>query len=134
MVEVRDKTGGITVLVRAVDFVGVPVPDMEKGQAFYRDVLGLAPLSEDRSWSEYDAGNMTVSLFMEEGMTASPTTRNALLALAVEDMAAALAEVTGKGASLVQETEEYSVCYMATIADPFGNQIILHQRKDGTAG
>ncbi len=121
--------------VRAVDFVGVPVPDMARAQEFYRDVLGLAPLSEHSGWSEYDAGNMTVSLFTEQGMrNPSPSMRNALLALAVEDMATALAEVTGKGAAIVQETAEYTPCYMAIIADPFGNSIILHQRKDGTAG
>jgi len=29
---------------------------------------------------------------------------------------------------------ETEVCFMAIVADPDDNQILLHQRKDGTAG
>jgi predicted enzyme related to lactoylglutathione lyase len=121
--------------VRGVDFAGIAVPDMAKAQAFYRDTLGLKPLSEDESWGEYEAGNLTISLYAEEAAAAGePSMRNAILALAVEDVAAALAELRQGGTPVVQDISEYPPCYMAMVQDPFGNMIMLHQRKDGTVG
>ncbi len=120
--------------VRAVDFVGVPVQDMATSQAFYRDTLGLRPLHEAEGWAEYDAGNITVSLFVEDGQKGEPSLRNALLAFAVADVAAAVAELRANGSQVLQDTEEYPPCFMATVTDPSGNAIMLHQRKDGTAG
>ncbi|MDA8344676.1 MAG: VOC family protein [Thermaerobacter sp.] len=121
--------------VRGVDFVGIAVPDMAIAQAFYRDALGLQPLSEGEHWSEYEAGNVTVSLYlMAQAAASEPSMRNAVLALAVEDVPAALQELRAKGSKVLQETEEYPPCFMATVTDPFGNSIMLHQRKDGSAG
>jgi predicted enzyme related to lactoylglutathione lyase len=39
----------------------------------------------------------------------------------------------GQGVRVLAESEESSVCHMATISDPDGNRLYLHQRKDGTA-
>jgi len=121
--------------VRAVDFVGIAVPDMARAQAFYRDVLGLAPLFESDGWAEYDAGNVAVSLYHDEGAAAGePVSRNATVAFAVPDVRAAVEELRREGSRVLQEVEEYPPCFMATVTDPFGNTVMLHQRKDGTAG
>jgi len=123
------------VQVRAVDFVGVAVPDMQQGKVFYRDTLGLAPLYEGDGWAEYDTGNVALALYHDaDAPSGAPSTRNAVVALAVPDIHAAVAELRGKGVAVVQEVEEYDPCYMATVTDPFGNAVMLHQRKDGTAG
>ena len=58
----------------------------------------------------------------------------ATVALAVEDMKAAVKYLKSKKVAFVQEPDESGVCWMATVADPDGNKIILHQRKDGTVG
>ncbi len=133
--EAVGSDGGIALQVRGVDFVGVAVPDMAKAQAFYRDTLGLTPSSEGEAWAEYDAGNVTVSLYRDESAVAGdPSQRNATLALAVADIAGAVEELRRSGAKVLQEVEEYPPCYMAVVSDPFGNSVMLHQRKDGTVG
>jgi predicted enzyme related to lactoylglutathione lyase len=58
----------------------------------------------------------------------------AAVALAVDDVRKAVAELKAKGVSIKAEPEETGVCFMATIVDPDGNEIILHHRRDGSAG
>ena len=120
--------------VRAIDFVMVNVSDMERSAAFYRDTLGLdVPMNEDGPvWKEFDTPPVALALFRNQNTSAPGT--NALIALAVEDVAAALEELRGKGVKVVMEPVESPVCYQALIEDPDGNALILHQRKDGTAG
>jgi len=56
------------------------------------------------------------------------------VALAVADVQASLEEVKAKGVPVVSGPHDTPVCHMVMIADPDGNGICLHQRKDGTAG
>lgn len=118
---------------RAVDFVSYNVSDMARAVAFYRDVLGLelpTPWGgEDSAFPEFEVGGTTISL------TSFPELPGgAIVALAVEDARAAIEELRSKGVSILMEPMETSVCYLALIADPDGNRIVIHQRKDGTAG
>jgi predicted enzyme related to lactoylglutathione lyase len=52
----------------------------------------------------------------------------------VPDLAAAVEELRGQGVRILVAPWETAVCHKAFIADPFGNPICLHRRKDGTAG
>lgn len=121
---------------RAVDFVSYSVSDMDRSEAFYRDVLGLAvevprgePGTRAAGYMELDAGGTAISL------TALPELHpNAIVALAVEDVGAAVEELRGKDVLIAMEPLETPVCFMAVVADPDGNRILLHQRKDGTFG
>ena len=47
--------------VERVDYVRIPVTDMEKANHFYGEVLGLArsPSSAHEGWVEYEAGNVS---------------------------------------------------------------------------
>lgn len=118
--------------VRAVDFVVVNVADLERAEAFYRDTLGLrVPLTEDSArWKEFDAPPVALALRLDPQ---SPGV-NAAVALAVEDVAAAVEELRAKGVTVLLEPYETDVCHTAMIRDPDGNLLLLHQRKDGTAG
>lgn len=125
--------------VRAVDFIGVPVADMDAAKEFYGGHLGLRQTSGSEGWSEYEAGNVTISLIhVGAEVIAARGAQDPLgmggVALAVPDVRAALEELRQKGVQIVQETVEYPPCFMATLADPSGNYVWLHQRKDGTAG
>lgn len=121
---------------RAVDFVSYSVSDMNKAEAFYRDVLGLevevprgAPGTRANGYMELDAGGTAIAL------VALPECHpNAIPALSVEDVTAAVEELRGKGVTIAMETIETPVCFMAVVKDPDGNQVLLHQRKDGTFG
>jgi len=122
--------------VRAVDFISYTVSDMDRSEAFYRDVLGLgievprgAPGTRGNGYMEFDAGGTAI------GLVALPDRHpNAVPAFAVEDVASAVKELRGKGVAIVMEGIESPVCHMAVIEDPDGNKILLHQRKNGTFG
>jgi predicted enzyme related to lactoylglutathione lyase len=121
---------------RAVDFVSYSVTDMDRSEAFYRDVLGLdvevprgEPGTRASGYMEFDAGGTAISL------TVLPRLHpNAIVALAVEDVGSAVEELRSKGVQINMESLETPVCFMAVVADPDGNQILIHQRKNGTFG
>jgi predicted enzyme related to lactoylglutathione lyase len=115
--------------------VSYGVNDMNKAETFYRDVLGLAvttprgePGTRGNGYMELEAGGTTI------GLTALPPHPNAVVALAVDDVTAAVAEMRARGVAIGMEPLETPDCYMAAVVDPDGNQILLHQRKDGSAG
>jgi predicted enzyme related to lactoylglutathione lyase len=118
--------------VRAIDFIEISVSDMDRALRFYRDTLGMAfPLWDDQAdWKEFDSPPVALALDRSEGAA----TGQVVLALAVDDVGAAVEELRAKGVPIVHEPRESRVCYQATIRAPDGNEIMLHQRKDGTAG
>ena len=118
---------------RAIDFISYNVKDMGRAEAFYRDVLGLDVAvpwgGEGNRFPEFDVNGIAFSL------TALPQLPDGgMVALAVDDVRGALDELRARDVAVKMDTLETSVCYMAIIADPDGNQILLHQRKDGSAG
>ena len=54
--------------------------------------------------------------------------KNAHLALHVDDVAAARAELEAKGVEFLGETFDTGVCHMAFFEDPDGNALMLHHR------
>jgi predicted enzyme related to lactoylglutathione lyase len=119
--------------VRAIDFVEIGVADMDRALRFYRETLGMdVPLSggwSNADWKELDS--RPVALALGRG---GPAPGQVVLALAVDDVDAAVAELRAKGVPIVKEPWEADVCYRAIIRAPDGNELMLHQRKDGTAG
>jgi predicted enzyme related to lactoylglutathione lyase len=121
---------------KAVDFVSYSVTDMDRSESFWRDVLGLdvevargAPGTRGSGYMELDAGGVAI------GLVAMPNTYpNGVVALAVDSVGEAVEELRGKGVKIAMDTIESPVCWMAVVEDPDGNKILLHQRKDGTAG
>ena len=123
---------------RGMDFVLYGVRDLAQAVAFYRDTLGLRMVDEfpEFRWVEFDAGNVTLAIASEPyGTPPTPgATGGAMVALAVPDVQATVEELRGKGVHVLSGPEESPVCHIATISDPDGNHVFLHQRKDGTAG
>ena len=120
--------------VRGTDFVMYQVSDLAQAARFYREMLGLSQTlySEEWQWAEFDCGNVTLCLC--GGVTLPETIAGGRIALAVEDVHAAWAELKGKDASAVGEPVDYSVCCAVEVRDPDGNTVILHRRSDGTCG
>ncbi len=102
---------------------------MAVAQAFYRDTLGLTPLSESDGWSEYDLGNVTLSIVKSDDMPPGGA-----VALAVEDVEATLNELKAAGVTVIKGPDESPVCHFASVLDPDGNSLWIHHRKDGPAG
>lgn len=119
--------------VTRVDFIRVPVDDIEAAQHFYGEVLGLPhneKLHHD-DWIEYEASNVTLAVMTPEThddtfAVMTPGT----IALGVPDVAAAKAELEAKGVE-VGEMWDSGVCNGASVTDPAGNRILLHHRYQG---
>jgi catechol 2,3-dioxygenase-like lactoylglutathione lyase family enzyme len=77
--------------VRGVDFVGIPTHDIAAASAFYADTLGL-PRSvyiPERHFSEYETGNLTLSVYDAEAMGMEHRPNPNPVALQVHDVATA---------------------------------------------
>ncbi|HCB35692.1 MAG: hypothetical protein A2W52_00905 [Candidatus Taylorbacteria bacterium RIFCSPHIGHO2_02_49_25] len=122
--------------IRGIDFVFLNVSDFKKSLRFYKDILGLKKTSEYKNmWAEFDVGNVTLAIgTYGKGPSARNRKNSTSVALAVNDVAEAVKELKKRGVKIVQPLQEHGVCYMAIIADPDGNELILHKRKDGTVG
>ena len=109
--------------------------DMRRTRAFYQNLFGLGRGGEWTSfWSEFKTAPITLCL---NGPSKKPGWNwqgSAAVALAVADIHTAIRECRRRKVKVLVEPIETSVCWMAFIADPAGNRICLHQRKDGTAG
>ena len=124
--------------VERVDYIRVPVTDMERANHVYGEVLGLRrnPNSPAEDWVEYEAGNVTLAVMTphthDSEFTQLPP---ATIALRVPDVAAAKAELEAAGVQ-VNEMWDSGLCRGAGVQDPAGNRILLHHRyapyPDGT--
>ena len=116
--------------VERVDFVRVPVTDMETANHFYGEVLGLErnPNSPAEDWVEYEAGNVTLAVMTphthDYEFTPLPP---ATIALRVPDVDAARAKLHAAGLQ-VGETWDSGVCNGVSVVDPAGNRLLLHRR------
>jgi catechol 2,3-dioxygenase-like lactoylglutathione lyase family enzyme len=124
--------------IERVDYIRVPVTDIEEANRFYGEVLGLRrnPNSPADDWVEYEAGNLTLAVMTPhthdyEFTPLPPGT----LALRVADVAEAKAKLEAAGVQ-VNEVWDSGVCRGAGFRDPSGNPILLHRRyapyPDGT--
>ena len=121
--------------VERVDYIRVPVTDMEAANRFYGEVLGLErnPNLAHEDWVEYEAGNVTLAVMTPhthdyEFTPLPPGT----IALRVPDVAEARAKLEAAGVQ-VEELWDSGVCHGAGFRDPAGNAILLHRRYKPTS-
>ena len=116
--------------VTGVDFIAVPTQDYDKADAFYGDVLGLERSIRwgDMPAGEFETGSLTIAIMQSDafGMKFSPHSHP--IALHVDDVAEARAELEEKGVEFAAETIDSGVCHMAHFRDPDGNSLMLHSR------
>jgi predicted enzyme related to lactoylglutathione lyase len=113
-----------------VDYIRVPVDDIEAAKRFYGEILGLErnPHLDHEDWIEYEVGNVTLAVM-------TPHTHDyefaplppATIALRVPDVAEAKAKLEAAGVQ-VNEMWDSGVCHGAGFSDPAGNRILLHRR------
>lgn len=124
--------------VRALDFVMYNTKDMHGTRAFYQDLFGFKPGEEwEDFWSEFDTA--PIALCLNDGSSRKDEPKwnwhgAACVALAVDDVPSAIEQCRIRGVKILIEPVETRVCWMAWIADPAGNRLCLHSRKDGSAG
>ena len=115
--------------VRGVDYIRVPVTDIERAKEFYGGVLGLPPgPSQHDDWVEYQAGDVTLAVMTPETHEYEfAPLPPATIALGVPDVAVAKAQLEAAGVE-VTDMWDSGVCNGAGVADPAGNRILLHHR------
>ena len=109
------------------DFVSVPVQDMSRAKAFYRDVLELHSTNWEESWPEIETGNVSLYLVDPTAMGNEFAPHTAPIALRVPDVAEARRELEGRGVYFSGE-QDTGVCNMAFFRDTEGNSLMLHRR------
>jgi predicted enzyme related to lactoylglutathione lyase len=117
--------------VTGVDYVGIPSNDLDTARAFYENVLGLeasAVWGKEAMGAEFETGTVTIALINCPALGIPFSPNPAPLALHVEDVAAARADLQAKGVEFLGDTIDSGVCHMATFKDPDGNAIMLHHR------
>jgi catechol 2,3-dioxygenase-like lactoylglutathione lyase family enzyme len=114
-------------MITKLDFVAVPSRDAERSRSFYIDTLGLRPDAKSRF--EFWVGETCFGIWEPDklGGTFAPQ-KNGHIALHVDDIEAARAELEAKGVEFLGDTLDTSVCLMAFFNDPDGNDLMLHHR------
>ncbi|MBV9992469.1 MAG: VOC family protein [Alphaproteobacteria bacterium] len=97
---------------------------MEAMTAFYRDVLGLKQVTNEKGWREFAAGASRVAL---HSGPPSPGRKGPKIVFHAKDVAATRAKLVARGARLgkVHQFESLAMC---DGKDPDGNPIQLSNR------
>jgi len=119
-----------TTAVSGVDFATVFIDDFPAAAEFYGAVLGLRCGVEygKAPGAEYETGNLTLQVVEAAavGREFQPSTHP--IALHVDDVEAARANLESLGVKFTAETMDTGVCQMAPFEDPAGNVLMLHHR------
>ena len=116
--------------VERVDYIRVPVNDIDAANHYYGELLGLKrnPNSPADDWVEYEAGNLTLAVMTphthDYAFAALPPST---IALRVRDVAAAKEKLEAAGLE-VGEMWDSGLCKGAGVNDPSGNRVLLHRR------
>ena len=116
--------------IERVDYIRVPVDDIEKAKHFYGNVLGLPrnPHLDHDDWIEYEASNVTLAVMTPETHEYEfAPLPPATIALGVRDVPEAKSQLEAAGVT-VNEMWDSGVCHGAGFSDPAGNRILLHRR------
>ncbi|MBA3960768.1 MAG: VOC family protein [Chthoniobacterales bacterium] len=117
--------------VANVSFVAVPVTEMDRSRKFYEGIIGLTKSRDfmDGKWVEYDLGSTTLAL-VPASDDWKPAANGIGVALEMENLDEAVAELKKAGVEFFWEVFESPVCRMALVLDPDGNRIGIHKLKD----
>ena len=119
-----------TLNVTGVDFICVPTQDFEKASDFYENVLGL---ERSVQWgqmpaAEFETGSLTIAVMQSDAFGLAFQNHSHPIALHVDDVGAARAELEAKGITFEGDIVDSGVCHMAYFSDPDGNALMFHHR------
>jgi catechol 2,3-dioxygenase-like lactoylglutathione lyase family enzyme len=118
-------------LITGTDFITVATKDIDAATEFYGcGVLGL-PLG--KRWGhmpavEFETGSLTIAVMESDAFGMEFRTNNHPIALRVDDVAAARAELEARGVQFKGDIIDSGVCHQAFFEDPDGNLLGLHHR------
>jgi catechol 2,3-dioxygenase-like lactoylglutathione lyase family enzyme len=117
-------------LITGTDFITVATKDIDAATEFYGSVLGL-PVG--KRWGrmpavEFETGSLTIAVMESDAFGMKFQTNNHPIALRVDDVAAARAELEARGVKFKGDIIDSGVCHQAFFEDPDGNLLGLHHR------
>lgn len=117
------------VKVRRVQYVSLPVHDLEEAKRFYCDFLGMTISDEvPGRWLEISAGNVTLALYPQEEKEVA---RGGELALETQDIEHDVRELRASNVPIASDVESYSTPTQSgrllRFKDPSGNKLELVQ-------
>jgi predicted enzyme related to lactoylglutathione lyase len=120
----------LTFKVNGMDLSGYMVKDAARAITFYRDVLGLEPITiyPDNRGAEYELADGTTFGLWGGGGAVMPFQPSNGILFAVDDFDVAVAALKARGIPVLME-HDTPVCFMAMINDTEGNMVTLHKRK-----
>lgn len=122
-------------------FVGHPVASLRRSRAFYEKVLRLPPpsvlggkLEDDRGFLEYQIGSSVLAVTTDWSDGQKPEYPSTGLVLEVENFQEAVLHITDCGIPFELGPFDGPTCSIAVIADPDGNKIGIHKRREQPQG
>ena len=113
--------------------IAIPVRDLERAVAFYRDTLGMTFLSQaPPGLAFFDCGGVRILLDVPAGR--QPDNHSSIIYYQVDDLPAAVAELKTRGVTFEQEPEMVAQMpdhelWMAFLRDPDHNTLALMWEK-----
>jgi catechol 2,3-dioxygenase-like lactoylglutathione lyase family enzyme len=111
-------------LLRKIDCVQIPVPDLEAGLRFYRDGLGLELKWRHETQAGLRLGDSELVL-----QTERPGQETDFLVGSAEEAAR---RVEALGGTVLSRAQDIPVGRLVKVADPFGNPLVLLDLSKGT--
>ncbi|MHB8448889.1 MAG: VOC family protein [Mycobacteriales bacterium] len=110
-----------------MDAVTIPVPDLDAGLAFYRDVLGHVLL-----WRNEAVGQLGLSVPSSEAEIVLSTEQPYEPDWKVESADAAAEIFRSSGGKVVSEPVDIPIGRLTVVEDPFGNRLVLLDATHGS--
>lgn len=118
-------------MVAGIASVWVPVEDMDRALAFYRDTLGLDVKSTSSDWSELDANGLMIGLNARESASGS-SAGGAVLTFqpdgTIEDE---LERLSARGASIEGDISDHEWGRILPFKDTEGNDLQFYSPPQG---
>ena len=114
-------------ILRAVDAVTVPVPDLDEGLAYFRDGLGHEVI-----WRNDELGQVGLRLPDSNAELVLTTQQGYEVNWLVDSVPQAVAALVSGGGRVIVEEHAIPVGRLAVVADPFGNRLVLLDLSAGS--
>jgi predicted enzyme related to lactoylglutathione lyase len=116
-------------VIKEIAFFCYPVSTMPAARRFYEEVLALKVTHNFADqWLEYDVNGVTLAITTMDAEH-TPGLAGGVIAFEVDDLDAFVTDLRARQVKFKREPMSTPVCRFAVIADPDGNQIILHKRN-----
>lgn len=113
-----------------IAFIHYCTQDLDRALKFYRDVLGLKLLLQNKEWVEFDIGGQRLALRRVDPQAKNieaPSTKSAMIWLETHSIEKTITQLKENNILFFNDLEVLSYGKTATFQDPDGNPIGLYE-------